>query len=361
MKIKTLLCFSAILTTLSCTETQNSQDLLNLKKALQPVPKQAILQDSSYFIWGASPIKDDRGNYHLYYSRWKKEYGFSAWVTHSEIAHAVSRDLFGPYEFKDIALPERGESFWDGHTTHNPTIHKWNGKYYLYYMGNRGDRKRTENELNWTHRNNQRIGVAVSSSPNGPWKRFDTPLIDVSPDTTASDALAVCNPSVIQRPDGKFLMVYKAIAQKMPLPFGGPVVHLTAVSDSPLGPFKKNMTPVFSTEDSFFAAEDPYIWYQNKRYYAIVKDMKGKFTHKGQSLALFTSSDGEDWKVAAHTLVSELVLNWEGNRRDTIDRLERPQLYIEDGIPQALFVAVSSKNQKNHTYNVSIPLNFHSK
>lgn len=328
-----------------------------MNSALCPIPRRAIFEDSTYFIWGASPIKGDDGRYHLYYSRWHKKFGFSAWVTHSEIAHAVADDLFGPYKFSDVSLPERGDNFWDGHTTHNPTIHKFGNKYYLYYMGNRGNRIQTSG-LNWVHRNNQRIGVAVAYSPDGPWKRFDTPLVDASADTIAADALAVNNPTITQRADGKFLMVYKAIGRKKPLPFGGPVVHMTAVADTPLGPFKKSSELVFTSENSSFAAEDPYIWMQDDCYYAIVKDMKGVFTHHGRSLALFSSDDGIHWKQATHVLVSDLHLTWEDGRKDSVMRLERPQLYLEDGLPKALFLAVSPSSKEDHTYNVQIPLDF---
>ena len=105
-------------------------------------------------------------------------------------------------------------TFWDGLNTHNPTIHFYEGKYYLYYTGNTGDGVNMKKGLNPTHRNNQRIGVAVSESPYGPWKRFDTPLIDVSKDTAAYDALMVANPSVTRMHDGRYLMVYKAVAKK---------------------------------------------------------------------------------------------------------------------------------------------------
>ena len=279
-----------------------------------------------------------------------------AWVTHSEIAHGVSDNLFGTYQFKDIALPARGNTYWDGSTTHNPTIHKFNNKYYLYYMGNFGDGVNMKSSLNWTHRNNQRIGVAEATSLNGPWKRFDQPLLDVSDDSMAPDALAVNNPSIVQRPDGKILMVYKAIGKQKALPFGGPVVHLTALSESPTGPFVKNLKPIFTTEGSQFPAEDPYIWFQDDQYYAIVKDMNGSFTNSGRSLVLFESKNGLDWNLSASPLVSALKLRWEEGKCDSVSYLERPQLYIEQGIPLALFLAVSHTVNFNDTYNVHIPL-----
>lgn len=329
---------------------------MDFSSLLLPVPESAVLKDNAYFIWGASPIKGEDGKYHVFYSRWEKKYGFMAWVTHSEIAHGVSDQLLGPYTFKDVALPARGKGYWDGTTTHNPTIHKFNGKYYLYYTGNCGDGINVKNDLNWTHRNSQRIGVAVATSLDGPWKRFDKPLIDVSADSTAADALAANNPSVVQRPDGKILMVYKAVAKQKPLPFGGPVVHLSALGDAPTGPFVKNMKPIFTKDNSFFPAEDPYIWYQDNRYYAIVKDMKGEFTKIGRSLALFTSVNGFDWQMSKHTLVSDLSIHWENGNRDTVAYLERPQLYLENGKPKGLFLAVSPNSQYDHTYNIHIPL-----
>ncbi|MDR0757320.1 MAG: hypothetical protein LBF85_05680, partial [Tannerella sp.] len=103
------------------------------------VSSKSILTEDDYYVWGASPVRSDDGKYHVFYSRWLKKYGFSAWVTHSEVAHAVADDLFGPYKFRDIALNARGADYWDGLCVHTPTVHRFNGKYYIYYMGNTGD------------------------------------------------------------------------------------------------------------------------------------------------------------------------------------------------------------------------------
>ena len=245
----------------------------DLRIEFEKVPLSAKFENDTMSIWGASLVKGDDGLYHMYYSRWKKDLGW-AWVTHSEIAHAVSKSPFGPFKYHDVALPQRDAEYWDGLCTHNPTIHKFNGKYYLYYMGNTGDGKVYGEpgvvKLNPVHRNNQRIGVAEADNPNGPWKRFDKPLIDVSPDSTAMDALMTSNPSITRRPDGGYLMVYKAVGKKKKGVWGGPVVHCVATSDSPSGPFKKYDKPVFQAEGYDFPAEDPFIWYQDGKYRAIV-------------------------------------------------------------------------------------------
>ncbi|QGY45633.1 family 43 glycosylhydrolase [Maribellus comscasis] len=338
----------------SCSpEQQTEPGKLNLANMFQPVLQTGKFIDPDWFIWGGSLVKsNDDGKYHMYYSRWPQKLGMSAWVTHSEIAHAVSDSPLGPFEFADVALPFRGREYWDGAVTHNPTIHFFNGKYYLYYMGTTGDPEAESQR--WEHRNRQQIGVAVAENPGGPWKRFDTPLISVSPDSTAHDALMVSNPSVTQMPDGKYLMVYKAAAKKLPKPMSGPVVHLTATADNPEGPFVKQMKPIFTDGEAEFPAEDPYVWFAGNCYYAIVKDMHGAFTDAGRSLVLFYSANGMDWKLAEHPLVSKLEINWENDTLQKVMALERPQLLIENGKPTALLCAVNEIRE--HSFNLQIPL-----
>lgn len=330
---------------------------MNFQALLEPVPSTALFEEPDYFVWGGSPVCDEDGVCHLLYSRWPKSVGFWAWVSHSEIAHAVADTPAGPFRPAGVALPARGPGWWDGLCTHNPTVHCFDGLYYLYYMGNTGDRRLTE-DLNWSHRNRQRIGVAVARHPAGPWERFDLPLIDVTGESDAPDSLCVSNPSVTRRPDGRYLMVYKAVGRQRPLPFGGPVVHLTASGDTPTGPFRKSYQPVFTTGDSDFPAEDPCIWYQEEdaKYYAIVKDMHGVFTRAGKSLALFASDDGRDWRLPANALVSDLSFMLSDGTRLQVEALERPQVLLANGRPISLSCAVAHDAIRTRTYNIQRPL-----
>ncbi|NMH86818.1 glycoside hydrolase family protein [Flavivirga algicola] len=344
-------------------ETLNTikEDVIDYQIELGEVSPQSVFVNDSLSIWGGSLVKGEDGLYHMFYSRWKKDLGW-VWDSHSEIAHAISKSPFGPFEHKDVTLPIRGAEYWDGLCTHNPTIHKFNGKYYLYYMGNTGDGKIYSRpgkvKLNPVHRNNQRIGVAVADNPNGPWKRFDKPLIDISADSTALDALMTSNPSITKRPEGGFLMVYKAVGKKKPGIWGGPVVHCVATSDSPMGPFKKYDKPVFIAKGHDFPAEDPFIWYESGKYRAIVKDMHGAFTDEGRALVLFESEDGFDWNLSENGLVSKLEINWKDGTTQKVEHLERPQLYLENGKPIALLCASDTVDEKGiiHSFNVQIPL-----
>ncbi|MBK1878949.1 hypothetical protein [Pelagicoccus mobilis] len=83
--------------------------------------KANIIEEEDYNVWGTNILKGKDGKYHAIYSRWPKGRGHHGWVTHSEIAHAVSDKLTGPYVFKNLVLPARGKDFWDGDCTHNPT------------------------------------------------------------------------------------------------------------------------------------------------------------------------------------------------------------------------------------------------
>ena len=328
----------------------NGSSVLRLEK----VPLEAEFSEDGYYVWGASLVKDDAGMYHLFYPHWKKEHGFGAWVTCSEIARATSKDLFGRFTPQGVVLPERGVQFWDGHCTYNPTIRKWDGKYYLYYTGNFGDRKRTKG-LNWSHRNNQRIGVAVADRPEGPWRRFDKPVLDISPDNNAYDALMISNPSVERSPNGSFLMVYKGVGKKRRMPFGGPVVHLAASSTLPTGPFTKNCSPIFTNGKSLFAAEDPYISFFDGCYHALIKDMGGNFVKgTGRTIVHFKSIDGCDWRLADIPLVTGTTLYWADGKVQKLRNLERPQLYFENGRPVALLAA--AKPSYGHSFNVRIPV-----
>ena len=64
---------------------------------------------------------------------------FDAWVLHSKIAYAVSDSPDRDFQIQKIVLQGRaldGDSIaWDAQMVSNPHLKKFNGKYYLYYIG----------------------------------------------------------------------------------------------------------------------------------------------------------------------------------------------------------------------------------
>lgn len=343
-----------LLTASLFAETKKPADL-DLQSLLQPIPATAQLRQEGYYLWDGSIIRGGDGKYHIFYSRWPFKETFDAWVTRSEIVHAVSSSPFGPFLFHDVALPPRGGTYWDATATHNPTIKKFGKKYYLYYMGDIGNGRLTDGNTNKQQHDTMQIGVAVADNPNGPWQRFDKPLISPSTDENAPDACCMNNSTVIQAPNGKYLMIYKAGGKRGKKK---PVVHLLAAADSPTGPFTKELTDLFPLKGVGFPFEDPFLWYDahRKLYFAILKDMKGYSVHTGKStLVLFQSEDARHWKLATHPIVSELVLHWANGHDEQVKRMERPQLLFDKkNNPIALTVAI--RDLKGDSWNVTIPL-----
>jgi len=341
-------------------QTAASATELDLGTLVQPVPLDARFSHPDYFIWCGAPTKGADGKYHLYYSRWPVSKGFApGWALWSEIAYAVAETPLGPYRHVNVALPARGREFWDGTTTHNPSILQKDGKFYLFYMGNTGDGKSYP-----LHRNNQRIGVAVADKPEGPWNRCDKPIVDVSADKTAFDSLCVTNPAAAVRPDGGMLLIYKAVEYVEGKAMGGKVRYGAAVADKPEGPYVKTPGRIFESEDAdagkhWMLAEDPFIWFSRaygNRYYAVARDVVGKFTRVSGGIALFQSEDGLHWKPAAQPKVLENRFRWaDGTLSDY--KIERPALLLDGETPVALFGATDGYLVNNRiSCNVHIPL-----
>ncbi len=334
---------------------------LDFTKLIPENPEKHIFSMENYNVWCNGVVKGDDGKYHMFFSRWPKSRGHEAWVTHSEIAHAVSDSLFGAYHFSDVCLPARGDEYWDGEMTHNPHVIRYNNKYYLYYTADKGSgywkttadtvKPRMSHAEWWVNRNFQRIGVAVSDGPYGPWKRFDKPLIDITPGRRTTGV-----PTVFQRPDGKFSLAYKSVMEKEGFK-GGAVKHFISLSDSPLGPFKDYEKPFITSPKSDFPIDDHVEWYQDGKYYCIAKDHGDMITTHGIALLLFESANGLDWSLSANSLVHKFSITFKDGKHMDFDRFEMPKVYLENGKVVALFLAAKPKG-KEDSFSVVLPVNY---
>lgn len=324
----------------------------DLKIITQKVPSQSVLQDPDYNIWGASMVQTEDGICHLFYTRWPKDSTFRGWLKYSDIVYATSSDPAGPYTTKEVVLTGYGPGHWNEEAAHNPHIKKFGNKYYLYFISH------TKKDLgldDWrNHIFNQRIGVAVADHPSGPWKVLPEPLIDYQEGKPAYGYMV--NPSVCETPDGKYLMMFKARKPGAEKSKKFDPIHCLATAPTPVGPF----TIAEETLLTEATAEDPFLWYQNGKYYSIVKDMHAHYTgHK--SLALFESADGLNWGPSKNIMVSKTEIVWESGDTTLLSNLERPQIWFDkDGKPAVLFCAAREKGKDGKlvypTYNVHIPL-----
>lgn len=341
-----LLIFVLIVTSLSA---QIRPDQLFFKDRLQPLSADNIFRSDGYYNWCSSIIKTKDGIYHLFYSRWPKKYGFDAWLTHSEVAHAVSKKPSGPWQYKETVLTGRGKGHWDAITVHNPKIKFFEGKYYIYYCStNMGDHDYTEQDLvetarkggshpNWKIlRPNQRTGVAVAPTINGPWTRMDQPLIEPSgPIITLT-----VNPAITQGKDGKYYLIVKGDKPGETRFIRNQAI---AISDSPAGPFVMQPKPVIDYLDT----EDMSLWYDSRRdyFYAVF--------HAHTFIGMVSSPDGINWKKATEYVLTPKKLELSDGSVLIPDRLERPFVYQENGEPKVLSMAVKKGDE---SYIVFVPV-----
>lgn len=345
-----------------------------------------------HFVWGASPIKGDDGRYYMVYSAF--EQGVcrftTAWISGSKLGLAVSdrpdRDFRSLGIFYNKDGYRRDTSSWDAQCAHNPHLRRFNGKYYLYHIGTSDPgNARVKSPSDTLDRRSrlqqaQCIGVIEFDSfeqlLSGHFQQSKCILkprtrvkkdyiVDPSPEGVAArpDNIIVVNPSVVYRPsDRKYLLYFKGNVYD-PTWRG---VHGVAVSDTPTGPFVAEDFEVFTLaleNGEKSCAEDPYVWYheKDKKFYAVFKDFTGAFTHAGESLAWMQSDDGIHWELPACPLFMRKEILLSSGDTVKVNRLERPQLLLDDeGNPQALFAACSVEevNPKSDgsSFNIQIPL-----
>lgn len=358
------------------------------------VQGQSLFQLPDSFVWCGSPIRI-KDQYFLFYLAWESGDEIpsfaNSWMLYSQIGCAVSDDPdknFRPVKIFLKGRKDQGDSTaWDAQGVHNPLIKTFNDKYYLYYTGTKDPGSLPEGtegaklSKQVRTRLNQKIGVIEFESMEellaGHFKRFDHPLLsprtrvinievmDPSPSGTVAgpDNLICVNPAVVFRPsDRKYLLYFKGNIYDPE--WRG--VHGVALSDSPVGPFVATDHFVFDFADEKgkkVSAEDPFVWYHrgDKMFYAILKDFNGKLTGGEPGLAIMQSVDGIKWSPGANPLFMKKELILKDGSHLKVDRLERPQLLLDDeDNPTVLFAACSiddcNPKKDGGTFNVQIPL-----
>ncbi|MEO5910531.1 MAG: glycosyl hydrolase family 43, partial [Pelobium sp.] len=77
-----------------------------LYKHLHPLHR--ILEEEGYYVWCCSPIYEDNGKVHVFYSRWDAKKGMGGWINGSEICQAVADGTEAPFRHLRVVLRPRG-------------------------------------------------------------------------------------------------------------------------------------------------------------------------------------------------------------------------------------------------------------
>lgn len=341
---------------LSCHPTRVAPFL----ETLQPALLRPALEDASYWIWCGSPIQGEDKRFHLFAARWPRRLPFfESYPLYSEIIRADSDTPEGPYTMREVVLPDRGEGFWDGRMTHNPTILRYRNKFLLFYIGSTfpGERPSKEQfesgvtDLHWKSYPNIRIGLAIADSVYGPWTRQDKPILLPRPGKW--DSTITTNPAPCIAPDGSILLYYRSntpngcrLGVSWAKNFDAPFERL---SDEPILSFSEGRT-----------LEDPFVWHNGDCFELIAKDLQGSFTGEYHAGVHAWSDNGVSWNLADPIKAYSRTLEWEDGSESTLGSLERPQLLFQNGKPSHLFAAAANGpgefTKATKTWNIVIPL-----
>jgi len=299
-------------------------------KKLSPVGR--ILETEGYYVWCNSPIYDEDGKVHIFYSRWPDIYGMGGWIHKCEIAHAIADSPEEDFEYVETVLKPR-PGYFDATTCHNPTIHFIDGKYCLFYMGNSNGKTNTK-----------RIGLATSASLNGPWKIPDRPILERGPEGSWDDHCTT-NPAFLKHPNGEYWLYYKSWNTKEYEEAQGQNIRANrkyglAIAKNLLGPYiKYEHNPVidFSSSGKNTQLEDAYVWMEDEKIKLIARDM-GFFNHEVG--LYFESADGIQWpspEIAYFSMDKYATEPPAPKHLSRYGRLERPQLLMKNGKPEYVF------------------------
>lgn len=277
---------------------------------------------SDYSYWDGGIIKDEvSGKYYMFASRWDQrgghegENGYPGWKG-SEAIYAVSDNLYGPYEDRGLIWPDYHEGA--GHNVYpfvlsvdDPLYEE--GYRYGIVLGDPWDVQGT-------------IHVSKTLENGGEWTHLERMNCDGN--------FTMTNISIIVRPDGR----YEAISRNGDI----------ATADSVNGPWhvERNglwwdMQGMDTTENDM---EDPVMWYSDGMYHCLVNKWNAKQAY------YMTSYDGiNNWTLHEGDAYTpyENFLSYEDGTENNWTKLERPNVYIENGELKAMLLSVINVEKTN--------------
>ena len=322
---------TAVLSALSCLATESTDHALfkgtnPLSDAMgKPIYANRVFQHG-YHCWDPSLIKVG-DTYHLFYSRWNMVEGkvnkLAHWMTTSEIVHATSSNLFGPYtNVENPALSAKDNHDW---WLHNPKItpeYNPDGsikRYVLYFIN---VRKGAIAGTSWLY--------SDDLTP-GSWYGHHTELVKEA---------KFNNPAILFYPDGSAYGLSKGTDPAYP----GTQRHLLAFRAKdgfayPGEPGKRWGDPLPNGRGTINQLpgdvdhEDACLWEINGQYHAIMTDMSGRATGGKKKAVMHWFTDvesGTDYRLYSDVplgYVGDAVTFEEGNI-ERYYRMERPYIYV---------------------------------
>ncbi len=169
--------------------------------------------------------------YYVWYTTGAQNSGYDAtiWYATSNDGHTWTE--------RGEALARGAKGSWDEQSVFTPNILMARNKFWLFYTA---VPKPFFNEGPMITKT--AIGIAVSDSPDGPWRKLDTnPVLEAAADPSRFDSMRVDDASLVVR-EGKYWLYYKG-RQWNNTPSNTKMG--VAIADNPAGPYTKhNRNPI---------------------------------------------------------------------------------------------------------------------
>ncbi len=267
------------------------------------------LEDSTikqWCYWDGKIVKDDKGKYHIYASKWDQKYSHrDGWHKGSKGTHAVADNIMGPYKDKGLLWPDWQEG--KGHNVIGLRMH--DGRYAVVTS------ELTPGE------------VFVSDHSNGPFKLLGQIKVE-DPHGFGMGLARYQNPEkshygnmsnvkVMLRPDGRYMIIARSTA---------PMISENGI----LGPYKIMGDRIYKKYPELPQTknEDPTIWYSGGLYHIVYNHWPSKTSYH------FSSEDGiHDWKYRGIAFKKDefKIFKYTDGTINDWQFIERPTAYVENG------------------------------
>ncbi len=255
-------------------------------EAVKPRDIQNGLESKEWCYWGGNPMLGKDGNYHISVARWPENKGHWGWPK-SEVAHAVAKNVLGPYTIKGITLPE----------AHNPEVVKLNDGSYLLHVS--------------------KGNMYTSNKLSGPWKLQGRIEIDKRGHRGLTHLYT--NLTGLQRKDGSFLFFTKR---------GDVMISNTGIT----GPYKIVSSRNYDRYTGY--PEDPVIWKSRHQYHVV-------FNHAVDKKSVYMRSlDGIHWKMEPGEPYDQSVFRYTDGTTNKWCKFERPKV-VQDEFGRATHLSLA--------------------
>lgn len=267
---------------------------------VQPRDQDNGLEDksnASWSYWDGRIVKNADGRFHLFGSRWSQGAGHNGWFG-SECVHAISAsNPLGPYI-------DQGRCYGDenglGHNVMASQLP--DGRYFILVSETR-----------------RPAIIYTSESLDGPWEKEGTITTEANgfPVDASEGSMLHSNTTLWVRDDGSILATSR-----------DGVIMLS--NNGILGPYLVQSTSVYDSSITYTPTgtpEDPCLWYSGGKYHMVYSYPLDRIAYH------LTSVDGiHDWQNEGVAFrATEPFIRYEDGTVNTWNKLERPQVYLENG------------------------------